>query len=67
MHSQFLQKIQDYHLALFVGILVIVDVVILLIYTVVEGYEGNLGPTKTVNAENPSDTRGVKHCVICLW
>ena len=51
-------------MALFVGILVIVDVLILLIYTVVEGYEGNLGPTKIVSVENPSDTRGVKHCVL---
>ena len=46
-------------MALFVGILVIVDVLILLIYTVHEGIWGNLDPTKTINVENPSDTHGV--------
>ena len=51
-------------MAFFVGVLLIVDVLILLTYTVVEGREGNLGPTKTVNAENPSDIRGVTQKVL---
>ena len=57
------QAIQDYHLALFVGILVVVDVVVLITYTIVEGLQDNLGPTKTVNVENPSDIRGVNYCM----
>jgi len=56
---------KDYHLALFVCALVAVDVVILFVYTLVEGV--SLEATRTVNAENPSDTRGVSRVdVICL-
>ena len=65
-HFQFIQKFQDYHLALFVGVLVIVDILILLIYTVHETFWGDLGPTKMVNVENPSDTHGVKHICFIL-
>jgi len=36
-----------------------VDVVILFVYTLVEGLMGNLEPTRTVHAENPSDSHGV--------
>ena len=53
------QKLKDYHLALFVCALVAVDVVILFIYTLVEGLRGNLEPMKVPNSENPSDTIGV--------
>ena len=60
----FIQRIQDYHLALFVGVLVIVDAFILLVYTAVEGSRGNLGPTKTEHVENPSDTRGVRYLIV---
>ena len=62
---------KDYHLALFVCALVTVDVVILSVYTLVEGLRGNLEPTRTVNAENPLDTRGVSRVDACglhlLW
>jgi len=50
---------KDYVLALFVCALVTVDVVILFVYTLVEGLMGNLEPTRTVHAENPSDSHGV--------
>ena len=53
------QKLKDYHLALFVCALVAVDVVILFIYTLVEGVRGNLEPSMVSNTENPSDTIGV--------
>ena len=53
------QKLKDYHLALFVCALVAVDVVILLLFTLVEGVQGNLEPSMVLNTENPSDTRGV--------
>ena len=53
------QKPKDYHLALFVCALVAVDVVILLLFTLVEGLQGNLEPSMVPNTENPSDTIGV--------
>jgi len=36
-----------------------VDVVILFVYTLVEGLRGNLEPTRTFHAEHPSDKMGV--------
>ena len=53
------QKPKDSHLALFVCALVAVDVVILLLFTLVEGLQGNLEPSMVPNTENPSDTIGV--------
>ena len=44
---------------MFVCVLVAVDVVILFIYTLVEGVRGNLEPMRVSNTENPSETRGV--------
>ena len=65
------QAMKDYHLALIVCALVTVDVVILSGYTLVEGLRGNLEPTRTVNAENPLETRGVSRVDACdlrqLW
>ena len=59
---------KDSHLALFVCALVMVDVVILLVYTLVEGLMGSLEPKRTVNAENPSEIKGVSkmhtQCVV---
>ena len=53
------QKPKDPHLALFVCALVAVDVVILLLFTLVEGVQGNLEPSMVPNTENPSDMIGV--------
>jgi len=50
---------KDYILAFFVCALVAVDVVILFVYTLVEGVRGNLEPNRTVHAEHPSDKMGV--------
>ena len=36
-----------------------VDVIILLLFTLVEGVQGNLEPSMVPNTENPSDTQGV--------
>ena len=46
-------------MALFVCALVTVDVVILLVYTLVEGLMGNLEPKRTVHAEHPDMLHGV--------
>ena len=46
-------------MALFVCALVAVDVIILLLFTLVEGVQGNLEPSMVPNVENPSDTQGV--------
>ena len=53
------QTLKDHHLALFVCALVAVDLVILFIYTLVEGVRGGLEPMRVSNTENPSETRGV--------
>ena len=53
------QKPKDPHLVLFVCALVAVDVIILLLFTLVEGVQGNLEPSMVPNTENPSDTQGV--------
>ena len=47
---------KDKHLALFVIVLMVVDVVILFVYTLVDGLMGNLEPTKVTSVENPSYT-----------
>jgi len=62
---------KDSHLALFVCALVMVDVVILLVYTLVEGLMGSLEPKRTVNAENPSEIQGVSkmhgQCIVARY
>ena len=59
---------KDVHLALFVCALVMVDVVILFVYTLVEGMRGNLEAKQTVHAENPSDTlHGVGAFILHVW
>ena len=52
---------------LFVLALVVVDVVILLTYTIVEGINGNLEPMKVVNAENPNDIIGVSFSSLAIY
>ena len=61
------QKPKDYHLALFVCALVAVDVIILLLFTLVEGLQGNLEPSMVPNTENPSDTQGVSMMQAKKW
>ena len=54
-----MQVLKDRHLALGVLILVLVDLTILLVYTVVEGAKGKHMATLVSNRENPSDIEGV--------
>ena len=56
-HSQIV--IKDYALALFVVSLVVIDVIILGIFTLVEVRRGELGVIRTTNKENMEDTIGV--------
>ena len=61
------QIIRDLHITLFVLALVVVDVVILMTYTIVEGVKGNLEPMRVVNAENPHDIIGVSFCFVSIY
>ena len=45
---------------MYVGVMVGVDVVILVVYTAVEGARGNLGAQRISNAENTEDIEGVR-------
>ena len=52
-------------MALFVLCLAIIDVVILLVYTVTEGIRDNLGVKRISNRERPEETFGVRHWMTC--
>ena len=54
-----IQPLQDRYLALGVLVLVLVDVIILLVYTIVEGVQGNLTATRVDNRENLMNVEGV--------
>ena len=54
-----MQKIMDWQLALGVVILVLADLTILLVYTVVEGTQGNLTATRVPNMEKLRTVDGV--------
>lgn len=51
--------LQDQYLALFVLCLVIIDLIILGMYTVIESIRGNLGVKTISNREMPEETIGV--------
>ena len=53
------QCLKDLNLALAVAVLVLIDVSILLVYTIVEGLNGNLNATLVQNEENPFTEIGV--------
>ncbi len=55
----FFQRLNDWKLVLAVLVLGLVDLVILAVYTIVEGIRGNLGAEKIENEENLTDTKGV--------
>ena len=46
-----------------VGALILIDITILLIYTAVEGYRGNIEATLVLNGEHPESIDGVCGCV----
>ena len=54
-----MQILKDWHLALGVLLLVLIDLTILLVYTTVEGVKGNLTATRVRNRENPRVELGV--------
>ena len=56
-----MQLLKDWHLALGVLILVLVDLTILLVYTAVEGTRGNHLATRVPSRENPRGVRGVSY------
>ena len=54
-------------MVLFVLCLAIIDIVILLLYTVTEAVRGNLGAKLTPNRELPQETIGVSHTMcVCM-
>jgi hypothetical protein len=55
----YMQSLKDLKLALSVALLVLIDVLILLIYTIVEGLRGSLNATLMQNEEDPSAEIGV--------
>ena len=55
------RQLKDWHLALGVLTLVLVDLTILLVYTIMEKLQGNLRANRVPNRENPRDTEGVSN------
>ena len=49
------QSLQDWHLFAGVLVLVLIDLVILIIYIIVEGVQGYLTASRVPNRENPLD------------
>ena len=56
----YMQALKDWHLALGVLTLVLIDIAILLVYMSVEGAQGKHTATRVGNRENPSDVEGVR-------
>ena len=54
-----IQVIKDWMLALGVLLLVVIDLIVLITYTAVEGARGNLSTQRVTNRENPEDIIGV--------
>ena len=54
-----MQVLKDWQLALGVLTLVLVDLTILLVYTITEGLQGNLAAIRVPNRENPRVVEGV--------
>ena len=52
--------IHDWHLMVFVSVLVLVDVIILTFYTLLEGLVDNFGVLRVPSKENPSSVTGVR-------
>ena len=54
-----MQILKDWHLALGVLLLALIDLILLLVYTIVEGSWGDLTATRVRNQENLSNIEGV--------
>ena len=61
--NQWLQAVYDWMLILAVLSLVAVDIVIIIIYTAVEGSMGALQAQSIVNRENPRQEQGVRKTI----
>lgn len=63
-----LQTIQDWMLSLVVLAFILIDLIILVIYTIVVGvrYSGKLGAIEIVHTENPKDVEGVRSNAVCV-
>ena len=57
------QEFYDWHLALAVLSLVVIDICILGLYMLVDGVRGQLKANRIENRENPEDTIGVSECL----
>ena len=55
--------LKDHHLAFGVLALVLVDLIICLVYTIVEGIQGNLTVIRVPNREYQEDMEGVGRCM----
>ena len=53
------QNLKDLKLALGIAVLVLIDILILVVYTIVEGLRGDLKATLVLNEENSSSEFGV--------
>ena len=51
-----MQVIHDWQLVLMVLVMVVIDLIILVVYTAVEGSRGNLEAVRHVDQENPVET-----------
>ena len=54
-----MQPIQDWHLILAVVALLVIDVVIIGVYTIMEGVSGHLHVEQVLNRENQEEIKGV--------
>ncbi len=59
-------KLSDWKLALVILLMVVVDLVILGVYTLVEGVKGNLKAERIKNEEDPEDVIGVSQSLLLL-
>ena len=59
LYNNITQNLKDLKLALGVAVLVLIDILILVVYTIVEGLRGSLKATLVQNEENSSSEIGV--------
>ena len=58
-----MQSLKDWKLALVVAVFVLIDIIILLVYTIIEGLRGNLNAMLVQNEETPPSEVGVR--IVC--
>ena len=65
MHTH-MQPLQDRFLALGVLMLMLIDFIVILVYTIVEGVQGNLIAIRIPNREKPFDVEGVGYALYAV-